>query len=110
MELSQEEKDRIVAQEKFRFETVQQLKTQAGGGSCGVHGKTCNCGCHGHGFGMGCHRCHCGGFWKGLILGLILSAIFGLFCHRHYYGHGDGRCYYGSPMTQDQAPSESPKN
>jgi hypothetical protein len=107
MELSQEEKDRIVAEEKLRFETKKQLKMQEGGGGWG-HGKGCGCGCQGHGFGMGSHRCHCGGFWKGLVVGLVLG-IFLSFCIHHGYRHWDGRGYYGAPMMQNQAPPGAPE-
>lgn len=80
MELSQEEKDRIVAEEKLRFET----KTQLMGEKWGKH----------HGWGgpdwMG-HGCHRGGFWKGLLLGLFLALLFGFLFHHHRYGHGGWR-------------------
>jgi hypothetical protein len=109
MELSQEEKDRIIAEEKIRFEAIKRLKTQEGGGSWGGHGRGCGCGCHGHGFGFGSHRCHCGGFWKGLILGLILSALAGFFFHHRYYRHHEGRWNYGAPMMQNQGPSGTPE-
>jgi hypothetical protein len=108
MELSQEEKDRIVAEEKLRYETVKQLKMQEGGGGWGGHGKACGCGCHGHGFGFGSHRCHCGGFWKGLIVGLVLGALFSL-CFHHGYRYCNGRGYYGAPMMQNQAPPGTPE-
>jgi hypothetical protein len=108
MELSQDEKDRIVAEEKLRYETVKELKKQEGGGGWGPHGKNCGCGCHGHGFGFGSPACHCGGFWKGLILGLVLSALAGFFFHHRHDGAYDGCCHYGASMMQNQQPSESP--
>jgi hypothetical protein len=92
MELSHEEKDRIVAEEKLRFETVKSLQTQGGAKSCGIH--ACGSGLH------GC--CHCGAFWKGLILGGVLCAVVGCFFHQRNYGNNGGRCYDGSPMTQYQ--------
>ena len=97
MELSHEEKERIIAEEKLRFETVKGLQTQGEGKTCANH--VCGTGPR------GC--CHCGAFWKGLILGLVLSAVF-IFCyHRHFYGKNGGRCYYGSPVTQYQEPPDT---
>src|ERR1700685_3603074 len=92
MELSHEEKDRIIAEEKLRFETVKSLQTQGGVKSCGNH--LCGSGLH------GC--CHCGAFWKGLILGLILCAVVICFFHQHSCGNTGGRCFYDSPMMQYQ--------
>ena len=97
MELSQDEKDRIVAEEKFRFETLKSLNAQEGGKSCGWHGHKCWHSMTG---------CHCGGFLKGLILGLILYGLFSFFCHHGYYGYHDGRCYYGAPMMQHSEPQD----
>jgi len=117
MELSQDEKNHIIAEEKLRFETIKQLRMQEGGGwgghgkecNCGGHAKACGCGCHGHGYGFGGSSCHCGGFWKGLILGLLLSALFSFCFHHKYYGHNDGRCYFGSPSAQNSEPAEPQK-
>jgi hypothetical protein len=92
MELSHEEKDRVVAEEKFRFETVKSLQTQGGGKICGHH--ACASGLH------GC--CHCGAFWKGLILGLVLCVVVGCFFHQRNYRNDGERCYYDSPMMQYQ--------
>jgi len=124
MELTQQEKDRIIAEEKVRYEARKALKVaeggscqrkgcvcgchSQGGGSCNVQG--CGCGCHGQAS-PGCGKswgCHCGGFWKGLILGLILSLVLGFIC-RHFYGwNHDGACFYGSSMMQNSQPSEAP--
>jgi hypothetical protein len=99
MELSHEEKDRIVAEEKLRFETVKNLQLQGGGKGCGNH--ACGSGLH------GC--CHCGAFWKGLILGLVLCAIVGCFLRQRSYGRDGGRCYYDSPMMQYQDSPDATK-
>lgn len=117
MELSQDEKDRIAAEEKVRFEARGQLwkevKAKKGG-----HGPGCNCpscaggggGCacgHGYGgYGGGC-RCHRGGFLLGLLAGIVLTLLLGLFLHHHhrwdgYDGYG-GCCHmggYGYPPAQ----------
>jgi hypothetical protein len=90
MEFSHEEKERIIAEEKLRHETRKELLAQGGGKGCG--NGACGSGLHG--------SCHCGAFWKGLILGLILSALFGFIFNRHY---GMDRCLYGSTMMQNQA-------
>jgi len=97
MELSQKEKDRIVAETKVRFEATKALEAQDGGG-CG-HGKNC-----------GYRR---GGFYKGLILGVFLTLFFGFVCRhmfRHPYGMGYmNSCPYGSCMMQNSEPTDTPK-
>ena len=95
MELSEQEKERIIAEEKVRHEARQSLE----GDSC--------CG-HGHGW-RGRH----GGFWKGLILGAIIASVCGHYCRRHYGGMGmcgmgmpmGGGCY-GAPMTPPPPPAQ----
>lgn len=88
MELTQQEKDRIIAEEKVRYETVKGLHSQSG----------CKC-CSHQGTGMGLHGCsHCGGIFKGVILGLVLAALFCFFMDRHRDGYSWGHCNYGSPM------------
>jgi hypothetical protein len=87
MEFTQEEKDRIIADQKLRHETSKSLMT--GGGKC----------CSSHEAGMGLHGCsHCGGIFKGVILGLVLAALFCFFTDRHRDGCTWGHCDYGSPM------------
>jgi hypothetical protein len=140
MELSQEEKDRIAAEETVRFETIKALKAQQGGAGCQVkgcgcgchnqggscHAKGCGCGCHGQapGWGQGgCHShgyamaggcgCHRGGFCKGLILGVLLTLLFGFVC-RHMFGHPYGMgymngSYYGSCPMQNSEPGDTSK-
>ena len=87
MELSQKEKDRIIAETKVRFEATLALEAQSGRG-------------------YGCYR---GGFWKGLILGVLLTLLFSFVCRhtfgRHYYygmGYGGG-CPFSSCQTQNPA-------
>jgi|SRR5579883_1659566 len=88
MEFTQEEKYRIIADEKLRYETVKELQAQ-GGGKC----------CSRHGAGMGPHGCgHCGGILKGVILGLALAALFCFFMDRHRNGYSGGHCEYACPM------------
>lgn len=100
MELSQEEKDRIVAEEKLRMETRKDfLKDNFGGMGRGPWG-----GGHGCGHGYGCHRF---GFLKGL---LIIVLLFGLFhfWHRPFCGGYPG--YYGYPAypAPQMAPAPQP--
>jgi hypothetical protein len=81
MELSQEEKERIIAEEKLRFET----KTQLMGEKWGKH--------HGPGWGQdwmgpGCPR---GGFFKGLLAGILLAVLFCFLFHHHHHGYGGWR-------------------
>jgi len=89
MEFTHEEKERIIAEEKLRHQAIKELQAQ-GGGKC----------CSSHGAGMGLHGCcHCGGIFKGVILGLILAALFCFFFDRHHDGNRWGRCNYGNtPM------------
>jgi hypothetical protein len=86
MEFTQEEKDRIIAEEKLRYETVKGLQSQ-GGGKC----------CSSHVPGLGPHGCcRCGSLLKGVILGLVLAALFCFFMDRHHCGQDWGRCSYNS--------------
>jgi hypothetical protein len=99
MELNEQDKERIIAEEKLRMETRKEfLKENFGGG----HGwGRWGGGWHSH----GCHGYRCGGF--GLFKALILAAvIFGLFhlCHRPYCGYPG---YYGYPAPQS-APAPQP--
>jgi hypothetical protein len=60
--------------------------------------------------GMGMHGCcHCGGILKGVLLGLILAALFCFFLDRHQNRDGWGHCYYNGPnMTQSpDSPGQS---
>ncbi len=105
MELTDQEKERIVAEEKVRHEARQSL----GGDDCCGGGGCCG---HGHGW-----HGRSGGFWKGLILGIIIASVCGHFCRRHFGGYGmcgmgmpmGGGCY-GAPMTPPPPPAQpSPK-
>ena len=95
MELSQDEKDRIIAEEKLRMDTRRDyLKDQFG--ERGWHGRHMG-GCwHGH----GC----CGrgwGFLRALVVILLLAAAF--HCWRGDFFRGP--CGYYPPPAQYQAPS-----
>jgi len=85
MELTQAEKDRILAEEQYRLEAKRQVTQPSG--------------CCGHGV-------HRGGFWRGFVLGIILCALIGLVCHHHCrrfgpgYGHGFGQQGQGCFMHQ----------
>src|SRR6185436_20560475 len=100
MELSQDEKDRIIAEEKLRFETKQQLTQEKRGAQCG--------GWEHHGHGCGHRR----SFWRGLIAGIILSVLFSFLCHYHRYGGfcGHNACSYGAPAASVPAPQAVPQN
>ena len=98
MELSQEEKDRIVAEEKLRFETKRQLMQEQSGSRCGGWG-----GWGQPGYGWGHRR----GFWRGLFLGLLLAVLFSFLCHHHRYGGfcgQGGACFYGTQNAEHPAP------
>ncbi len=99
MELSQEEKDRIVAEEKLRMETRKEFfKDHFGGmgwrGGWGHHSY----------YGHGCHRGF--GFVKGLLLAAVIFGIFHLWHHPcgPYYG------YACPPAAQAPMPQTPPKN
>jgi hypothetical protein len=63
MELTQEEKSRILAEERYRLEAKRQIREEAPG-CCGL-------------------SFHRGGFWRGFLLGIILSALVALVCAHH---------------------------
>jgi hypothetical protein len=94
MELSQKEKDRIIAETKVRFEATRALESQSSG-ACG-HGRACGCGR--------------GGFWKGLFWGVLITLFFGFVC-RHTFGRPYGMGYMGAcPFSsgQSQNPADTP--
>lgn len=99
MELNEQEKERIVAEEKLRMETRKEFfKENFGGGRWGG-------GWHG---GYGCHGYRCGGFgfFKALLLVVVLFGLFHLW-HRPYCGAYPG--YYGYPYPAPQsAPAPQP--
>jgi hypothetical protein len=81
MELTQEEKERILAEERVRFDAKKQILEEQAHARCG-HGRGCGCGC-----------CRHGGFLKGLILGVLLTALAGfLACH---FGYCHSQCTFG---------------
>ena len=101
MEFTQEEKDRIIAEETLRYETVKGLQSQ-GGGKC----------CSSHLPGLGSHGCcRCGSVFsvfKGMILGLVLAALFCFFMDRYHCGRDGSRCSYNSApsMLHSDAPGQ----
>ncbi len=101
MELSQEEKERIIAEEKLRMETRKDfLMNNFGQGGWGGHWR-------GGWYGHGCRR-HCGGgFFKVLLVALIVFAA----CHfwHHSCMNGPGYYGYGAPACPAQsAPAVPP--
>jgi hypothetical protein len=66
----------------------------------------CGCSCHKLKGGMsGCS--HCGGFGKGLVLGLILMALIACLCD-HFHHHNWGTTYYNSTSTGQNMYPPSP--
>jgi hypothetical protein len=92
MELSQEEKDRIVAEEKLRMETRKEFFKE----NFGRHGWGWRGGWQGH----GCHRPCGGGFVKVLVIALIIFAA----CHFWHNSCGYGMPYYGYGAPVYQVP------
>jgi hypothetical protein len=91
MEFGQEEKERIVAEEKLRMETRKEYFKENFGGMGWGH----RWGGHWH----GCHgRCG-GGFLKALVLILVIAALF-----HFWHGAPCGPCGYYPPAAQYQAP------
>ncbi len=93
MELNQEEKDRIIAEEKLRMETRKDYVKEhfEGPGCCGRRW-----GWHGH----GCHRHGFWGFMRLLVILLVLGAVF-------HWWHFGGACQTNQPTGQVQAPPAS---
>jgi hypothetical protein len=103
MELNEEEKGRIVAEEKLRMETRKDfIKEHFGQGGCGGPWRA---GWHGY----GCHGHRCGGFtlFKILILALVIFGICHLW-HRPYCGWNPG--YYGYPPAVAPQTAPMPQN
>ncbi len=69
----------------------------------------CGCHCHAHGCGNNAGHC-CSGFWKGLIVGMVLFALLVFLCDRlceHRMAWG----YNNSPsMTQNAEPDAHMRN
>ena len=97
MEFSQEEKDRIVAEEKLRMETRKDYLQEHFGGM----------GCHGHRWGGRWHGCHgrCGGFIRALILILVVAALF------HFWRGSSscGPCGYNAPAQYQSQTAPAPQ-
>ena len=105
MELNEQDKERIVAEEKLRMETRKEFFKENFGGMHGWHGRWGG-GWHGN----GCHGYRCGGgFFKALIL---VAVLFGL-CHLWHHTACGYPGYYGYPSPAPQsapAPQPSVKN
>jgi hypothetical protein len=97
MELNEQEKERIIAEEKLRMETRKDFfKENFGGGGWGgrFRGGWVGRGCHGG----GCHRF---GFLKCLLIVGIIFAV----CHFWHRPYCDGPGYYNeNAPTQQTAP------
>lgn len=101
MELNEQDKERIVAEEKLRMETRKEFFKENFGGMHGGWGGWRG-GCHGYG-----HRCGGFGFIKGLVLALVIVGLFHLW-HRPFCGYGYPG-YYGYPYPAPQsAPAPQP--
>ena len=102
MALSDQEKERIIEEEKVRAEA----RAQHGGDCCGGGG--C-CGGHGH------YRR--GGFLKGLLVGALAFWAVSALCRHHcggmgMYGHGCAMApgCYGAPMAPAAPAAPNPKS
>ncbi len=98
MELNEQEKERIVAEEKLRMETRKEFfKENFGRGGWGMRFRG---GWHGGCYGGGC--CHRGGILKCL---LIVAVIFAA-CHFWHGPYCAGQGYYGcqAPAAQTAPP------
>jgi len=96
MELNEQDKERIIAEEKLRMETRKEFfKDNFGRGGWGHF--------RGGSYAYGCHGGHRFGFLKGLLLAAVIFGVFHL-CHRNYCGWGPG--YYAPyPMQPQAAPA-----
>jgi len=101
MELSQDEKDRIIAEEKLRMETRKEFfKENFGHGRWGGRWR-------GGWQGRGCHYHYGGGFVKILLVALVVFAA----CHFWHHDCWPGYGYYGAPAyPMQQAPAPPVKN
>ena len=106
MELNEQEKEKIVAEEKLRMETRKEFFKENFGGGGMWRGRW-------GGYGHGCHgmRCGGGGFLKGILLALLVIGLFHLW-HRPCYNYG-APGYYGCPappMAPQAVPQTPAKN
>jgi hypothetical protein len=99
MELNEQEKERIIAEEKLRMETRKEfLKENLGKEGCGMpfrggwYGRGC--------YGGGCHRF---GFLKCLLIAAVI--VFAV-CHFWHHNYCGGPGYYGGnpAVSQPAAP------
>jgi len=92
MELSQEEKDRIIAEERLRMEARKEfIRENFGHGGWGWRGGW---------RGYGCHRPCGGGIFKVLVIALVIFAV----CHFCHNSCGTGMPYYGYGAPVYQVP------
>jgi len=99
MELNEQEKERIIAEEKLRMETRKEFFKENFGGPWRGHWGG---GWHGY----GCHRSWGFGIFKALILALIIVGLFHCWhrpCYGPYYGYG-----YCPPSAPQSAPAPQP--
>jgi len=103
MELNEQDKERIVAEEKLRMETRKEYFKEHFGG---MHGM----GRWGGGWhGYGCHGYRCGGF--GFFKGLLLAAVIFGFFHLWHHPYCGAPGYYGYPYPAPQsAPAPQPQS
>ncbi len=102
MELNEQEKERIIAEEKLRMETRKEFFRENFGR--GGWGGPWRGGWHGY----GCHGYRCGGFGvlKGILLALLIVGLFHMW-HRPFFCGYPG--YYGYPYPAPQsAPAPQP--
>lgn len=104
MELSEQDKERIKAEEKVRHEAHKEFARGDWGGCCGGHG----------------HGWRSWTFWKGVIVGLVAAWLFcggmcrgGKFWGCHSSGHGYGMmgsacCEMGGKLPPNHPPVEPP--
>ena len=103
MELNEQDKERIIAEEKLRMETRKEFFKENFGGMHGPGG-------WGSPWRGGWHGYRCGGFgfFKGLFLALVIFGLFHLW-HHPYCGTYPGY-YYGAPAypAPQSAPAPQP--
>ena len=101
MELNEQDKERIIAEEKLRMETRKEFfKEHFGGGHWGGPwcGSWASHGCHGY-------RCGGFGFFKGLLLAAVIFGLFHMWHRPCYAPNGYGYC---PPVQQQTAPNTQP--
>ncbi len=99
MEFTQAEKDRVLAEEKLRYETFKDLQLLWGGKFCPFHS-----------FGPGPYGgCQCRSLIKGFLLGVVFaSLLFFLFARQGFARDGGRVNYNGSPVMQSHgSPSQA---